>query len=350
MTGTEITFDSNYLYINDEKFFPILQEMEDSFHSLDSVNGVVIYVNCAEDSDFQWEEARLLAARAVEQEKWIFWDLDFKFQEERLFLEDTSSFFSAGIAIEEFIKTLWTPYQQNTLGACLFKGGVDFGRYFVWTELHEQHYLEKKKDSLFLDSDSKMDEMGRKLYAADVFSDYLHRISSFLPDTLIPFCLFDVASIESNAFLSMLLSKERFQHILLGLKRSKLPLGCLNWEEGNCFGGWIGRKSPYFAAVHDVNVGVCVPLEENMSEDLLKKLDDVYDHLEELQIPFRVISELYLNESWNGIDELIVFSSVVSVQGLRKIKGFLAAGGKIVHAEASLGLESEMSLAEFSNR
>ena len=350
MSRPEITFDSNYLYVNQEKFFPILQEMEYSLDLLESVNGAVIYVDCSEDSDFCWESAFVLAEKALELDKWILWDLDFKFQEKRIFLQDTSSFFSCGIAIEEFTEKLWIPFEKRSLGVCLFRGGVDFARYFIWTEEHELLYLEKSKDSAFLKSDPELETVGRKLFAADVFSEYLHRLSSFLPENALPFSLLDVSSIESRAILSVLLSKERFQHLLLALKKSKLPLGCLNWEEGGCFGGWIGSGAPYFSAVHEVKLGVCIPLEENMSKELLDQLEDVFVKLDQMQVPYRVISELYLNESWDGLDELIVFGAAVSRQGFRKLKGFLAAGGKVVYADDPLGLESEMSLVEFSNR
>ena len=175
-------------------------------------------------------------------------------------------------------------------------------------------------------------------------------MASFLPENLLPFCLLDVSSIQKNSELALLLSKERFQHLLLALKKAKLPLGCLNWEEGSCFGGWIGRGSPYISVVHNVTVGVCIPLEENMSRDLLKRLDRVFDELDAQEVSYRVISELYLNESWNGIDELIVFGSALSYQGLRKVKGFLAAGGQVIYVDQPLGIDFESSLSKLSGK
>lgn len=346
MTEKEIAFDSNYLYVDGEKFFPILQELEDGKDPLESVNGVVIRVPCLED--VVWEDVYALAEKAAELDKWILWDLDFGFQEKRVFLQDTAVFFAHGIAIDEFIKKLWTPFLSRTLGASLFRGGVDFAKYFVWTEEHEQLYLEKSRESAFLRSDPSLEEMGRKLFAADVFSEYLHRLSSFLPDQILPFCFLDVSAIESCAFLSLLLSKDRFQHLLLVLKKSSLPLGCLNWEDGGCFGGWVGRGAPYFSVVREVKVGVCIPLEESMSLDLVHELEGVFSKLADLNISYRVISELYLNESWDGIDELIVLSVGVSRQGMRKLRGFLAAGGQVVYVGEPLGLESEVSLLEFT--
>lgn len=347
MSANEITFDPNYLYVNQEKFFPILQEVAGSFDSLDSVNGVVLRVDCGRDSDFTWTSVLEMAEEAIANQKWILWELDFHFQEEKVFLHDTASFFSSGVAIEEFIKTLWAPFKEHTIGACLFRGGVDFAKYFVWTEEHEQFYLEKVLERPLLQANPTLETFCRKLFAADVFSDYLHRLSSFFPEGLLPFCLLDVSSIESSAELAVLLSKERFQHLFLALKRSRIPLGYLNWEEGGCLGGWIGRGAPYFSSVLEVNVAVCLPMEDKVDSVLLNQLDSIFEALIEAQISYRIIPEVYLNEQWDGIDELIILSSAVSVQGLRKIKGFLAAGGRVVTFGDLLNLSCEMSFSEF---
>lgn len=350
MSNNEITCDSNYMYLNQEKFFPILQETEACFDSLESVNGIAIYVNCTESSDFQWEEAYKLAEKAVGLGKWILWKLDFQFQEKRVFLEDTAVFYSCGIAIEEFVSKLAVPFQGSTIGASIFRGGVDFSKYFIWTDQHESHYLEKNKENAFFQMDPLLGDVSRKLFAADVFSDYLQRLASFFPENLLPFCMLDVSSVDSMAVLSFLLSKEKFQYLLLALKGSSIPLGCLNWEWGDCLGGWVGRGAPYFAAVHDVSLGVCIPLESRITRVLLEQIDNVFLELNRLKTPYRIISELYLTEGWDGIDDLIVFGSAVSRQGIRKLRGFLAAGGRVIHAEAPIGLESEISLLEFSGR
>jgi hypothetical protein len=334
---SEITWDSHYFYLDQEKFFPILQEVRGQLGSLESVNGVVLKVDCfPEEMEGAWDELFHLAQEAVSAQKWIFWDLDFHFQEKKIFLQDTSLFFSFGLAIEEFVKKLWTHFQKETIGASLFRGSIDFVKYFVWTELHEQHYLEQKQESLHWQKKGE-EALSRRFFAADIFSDYLLRLASFFPDSLLPFCLLDVSQVESGAELSFLLSKERFQHLFLALKRSKIPLGYFNWEEGRCLGGWMGRGAPYFLAVPEVNVGVCLPLEEKMDATLLQLLDAVFERLHEAQTPYRVIPEAYLNEQWNGIDELIVFHPFVSPQGERKLKGFLAAGGMILPHESMEG-------------
>jgi len=329
---SEITWDSHYFYLNQEKFFPILREVGGGGSSLDSVNGVVLRVDCFPETENAWEEVFQLAKEAVGAQKWIFWDLDFHFQEKKIFLQDSALFFSFGIAIEEFVKKLWTHFQRETIGASMFRGSVDFAKYFIWTELHEQHYIEQRQERPKWQDE--LEPFSRRFFAADIFADYLLRLASFFPDSLLPFCMLDVSRVESGAELSFLLSKERFQHLFLALKRSKIPLGYLNWEEGHCLGGWMGRGAPYFLSVPEVSTGICLPLEERMDTTLWKHLDEVFERFHAMQVPYRVISEAYLNEQWNDIDELIVFPSFISPQGDRKLKGFLAAGGKVLSYEA----------------
>src|SRR5207253_86005 len=108
------------------------------------------------------------AESAAQKGKWIFWDLDLGFQEKKAFLQDSSLFFAIGLAIEEFFEKLWKSFQKETLGVSLFKGSIDFSKYFVWTEQHEQYYLEKEQGS----KDSSLEPFYRKLFAVDVFAAY----------------------------------------------------------------------------------------------------------------------------------------------------------------------------------
>jgi hypothetical protein len=352
MQETEVTFDHNYLYINQERFFPIIQEQNLEFENLEAANAILISVPAHPHADLSWESQYEYAEKAVEKGKWILWELDFGFESSPVFIQDSSLFYSFGIAIEEFAKKLWRPFRHRSLGVCLFRGDVDFSKRFIWTDQHQEFFLEKILDYPFVkekqsEQRDREEECLRNLFAADVFADYLHRLSSFLPESLLPFCLLDVSSVESSAFLSHLLSKERFQHILLALKKAKIPLGHLNWEEGACFGGWIGQYTPYFSAVSQVKIGVCIPSEEKMSQDLYSLFDRVFQEFNQNNIPFRVISEHFLNESWDGIDDLIVLSASLSEQGKRKLCGFHAAGGRIISIGNALNFANEHSWDEY---
>ena len=51
--------------------------------------------------------------------------------------------------------------------------------------------------------------------------------------------------------------------------------------------------------------------------------------MKQIEKPFRVISEAFLTEDWEGIDVLHVLEVALTSQGVRKIKGFEATGGII---------------------
>ncbi len=342
MEDLEITFDHSYIYVNKEKFFPIIQEQTPDSATFDSANGLLISVKCF-DEDVDWDTSYAQAEAAAAQGKWIIWELDISPRETPLFLQDSAFFFSLGLAIEEFLRRLWKPFKENSIGVSLFRGSVNFTEAFLWTEQHEEHYAEKAQEYPLLPK-----TLLKQIFAADVLVEYLHRLASFLPDTLLVFCLLDVSFVKSSAELAVLLSKERFQHILLGLKKSRTPLGHLNWEEGACLGGWIGRGAPYFSSVPDIKTAVCLPTGEKISSEVLALLDKTFENLGRFDVPFRIVEENRLNESWDGIDDLLVLTSSLSHQGLRKLQGFLAAGGRIISIGPSLGLESEISLEDFT--
>ena len=134
---------------------------------------------------------------------------------------------------------------------------------------------------------------------------------------------------------------------MLGLKKSPLPAGHLNWDEGSCLGGWIGRSSPYFSTVSEVSLAVCLPSEEFFSQKTTESLTRLFKELKDLQVPYRIIPESLLTEGWNGIDNIIVISASVSLQGKRRLQGCCAAGGKVVCIGERLDLANSIVYEEF---
>ena len=43
----------------------------------------------------------------------------------------------------------------------------------------------------------------------------------------------------------------------------------------------------------------------------------------------KIIFETFLSEEWDGLDHLIALEDSLSIQGLRKIKGFEVSGGVV---------------------
>jgi len=361
MTDTiEITADFNYLYRDGHKYFPVIQEEHLDLQTLEAANAVLIKLPASVDNELIWEKERAYAERASEEGKLILWEFDFGISTKKIDSSDSSLFYSLGIAVDEFVNTLWRDHKDVSIGVVLYRGDAHFARKFLWNDEQKQFFIEKMHvapdkekilDVIAKSGDDWAEAINHNssfiLYAADLFSEYFQRLASYLPDTAMPFCLFDVTEQENPAFLARLLSKERFQYILLGLKRSVVPAGHLNWDEGSCLGGWIGRSSPYFSTVSEVSLAVCLPSEEFFSQKATESLTKLFEELKALQIPYRIIPESLLTEGWNGIDNIIVISDSVSMQGKRRLQGFCAAGGKVVCIGERLNLANSIVYEEF---
>jgi hypothetical protein len=356
----EVTSDFNYLYRNGQKFIPVIQEQTLDMKVFDAANTVLIKLSASKDDELIWEKERQDAQTVVDEGKLILWELDFGFDREKIDSNDSAFFYSLGIALDEFVQHFWSEYKEYSLGVILYRGDVDFVEKFVWNETQKEYFLEKLREedqrkecvTLFDQSDASWcdvvkDRDSFKYFAADVFAEYFLRLVSYLPDSIVPFVLFDVSEQHNLAFLSQLLSKERFQHILLGIKKSPISLGHLNWEEGACLGGWIGHDSPYFSTLSEVSLGICLPSEDSFTSLIEKDLNAVFLELSERQIPFRLIPESLLTEAWDGIDHIIILSRSVTLQGKRRLQGFCAAGGKVVSIGDLLGLADEVTYDSF---
>ena len=220
-------------------------------------------------SDLDWTEARQAALAA---EAPILWEFDFGFNATQapLFLSDRALFHAFVLAIEEFSKRLWKEFSSRTQGVVLYRGSLAIVHRIV-TE-------------------------GDEVEAAEVFGDYLHRLASFLPDDVTPYCLFESTPF-SKGRTAQLTSKERFLHLNLSLEENLSKTGIL------------------------------LPPDELCTPAVLQKLEELMDR------EHRIIPELRLSEMWEGLDKLYTIPEAVTSQGRRHLKGFEAAGGEIFGAE-----------------
>lgn len=210
-----------------------------------------IRLNARLGSDLKWD---------LSQED-ILWHLDFGFSDPKIHLDDQAAFYAHALAVEHFAKNI-----KKSHGVILYRGNLDV--------------LER-----IVDPEASL------LDKANLFGAYLHRLASFLPDEVKPFCLFE-PSLTPGRF-AQLTSKERFWHLHLALEENENPLGVLLPQDSYC------------------------------TEPVLEMLD----HLIEKEC--RIIPEARLNELWHGLDELIVIETALSPSGQRQLKGFIAAGGKV---------------------
>ena len=253
-------------------------------------------------------EIKEKAQKAIDQGKYLFWEIDFALS--KLWIEDQARFFSMTLFLEEFWNDIGQHFMSHTLGVILFRGQADFLSAFLWTERHERLYAEKKEEypTLFCEKET----FCKRLFGADVFAEYLHRLASFLQEDVPVLCCLDVSAL-APVEVAFLCTKERFPYMLLALKGTTLPCGHFRWDEE-------------LDSFHeDSTIGFCLPSLEHphMNAKILSKLHELF----KTQHSFRLIEERTLHESWDGLDEMIVFPEVVSSEGARKLRGFLAAGG-----------------------
>lgn len=200
----------------------------------------------------------------VPEDQAILWELDLGLPSFEFLPDNTAAFFSFSLAIEEFTKTLWPAFHSRTFGVSLYRGPLPTDQQFPATHWDPQ------------------------LCRLQLLSEYLQRLISFLPDTVLPFAFF-------SENLSPM-QKAKFSHLHLTTQTPPAtPLG-LYLPEGD-------------------------DLEE--IEEILAK------HV------VRIIPEEKLTEQWDGIEKLIVPNHLLSLTGRRKLLGFIAAGGEVVNKEGN---------------
>jgi hypothetical protein len=269
------TADHHGFYHKNAPFYPVEGE---------NIASVRLPARLSDDLTWIVGEAGELecAHKMVAEGKFLFWEIDLGLEDLQLMPEDSSSFYSFSLALEEFTKRVWPNFQEHTFGVSLYRGGADFS-------------------SLFPSSHWEREGSDEQLHTTQLFSEYLHRLVSFLPDAALIFALIDLPAELSFARQCQLFSKERFESIHLG------------FQSGHAL----------------ATVGICLPGDDHITRSVLEQFDAAAAGLIAEGTPFRVVAEEKLTEEWDGLDRLIVFPSAVSARGKRKLLGFIAAGGVV---------------------
>ncbi len=227
------------------------------------------------EDDLRWEPLVLMAQEAIKEGRSIFWEFDFGLDETKICVNNEATFHTFCLAIDHFSKTLWKEFAHVSCGVILYRGDLSF----VDRWLFEDKTL---------------------LFCVTVFAQYLHRLASYLHEDAQPFCFFR-PSLKSTARTAQLFSKERFPYLHVVIEESPQD-----------------QEAP---------LGVVLPRDDYCSEAVLDKLDRLFAELQERSLTFRILSEVYLTEDWQGLDTLIFIEEALSPYGKRALQGFCASGG-----------------------
>ncbi len=207
-------------------------------------------------------------------------------------LEDELHFQALSAALTHFSKEIWPKFPESK--GILYRGSFDFSAFFRWSEQQEANFEIWKKER-----PEAPEPHLKRLFTAEAFITYFQMLAHRLPDEM-PLILIEEKGAGTLAERLHLLSTERFEHFIV--------------ETSDRFDG---------------TTGVCFPTDAKCSGEILGKMDRLLERLD----AFRPVYEAFLTEQWNGLDQIIVFEETLTPQGRRKLRGFEAAGGKVIGAE-----------------
>lgn len=236
----------------------------------------IIQLDAALTSDLSWE---------ISQEKnQTFWHLDFGWEKTLLEPFNSAHFNGYLLALEEFVRR--APFAPKII---LARNDGHFKKLFASSEL--------------LETRCKESGLKEEIFFAELFSEYLHRLISVLPEEVLPYILFDISSEQNFAAMVIQLCARRFEHFHFLFSDLEIPV------QGSAF------------------VGIALPQDDLYQAEMFAP---VFSKLEKENISYKCIPEELLNEYWDGLEHLIVHPNLLSETGKRMLCGFEAAGGEVL--------------------
>lgn len=328
-------------------------------------NAVLIKIDGRVDSDLNWKLARQAAQSYIAEGFKIFWEIDLGlFSKLKLPLTDQSQYLSLGLSLDHFRDSIWKEFQQHSVGLSIYRGSVDFGNNYLWDE-EQNRNLQGWLQDHFHDITSCIKHASIKaasfneinnsllattvegkrlqsLFCRDAALEYINTLTRNLPDLLSTFVLLDTASIKEPLLLSQLLSKDLFGRQQRVVSEGIVPLRSFIGTHST---GYISLKLIPIESQIPPTIGVC--LSSSIYSD---GFQEVLNRLLKQNVSFRFIPESLLTTEWDGLDFLLVQPESLGPQGMRKLRGFCAAGGTVVLCDCedtTIGLAQEIPFPEW---
>lgn len=332
---------------------PIIFSGDKSKDPSEKFNAVLIKLDGRANSALDWRRQAVEARSHIAQGLKLFWELDLGlFESLQSSIFDQTQYMTLSLSLQHFRDTLWREFQKDTIAISIFQGSIDFTQQLAWDEKHTinlQGWLLDRFETLenlarlhcfnfsgfgeitpqLLQQHSEGQKQ-HAIFCCDAAVDYLDMLAGQLPGELPVCACLDISSIQDPLFLAQLLSKERFERLHRVVSQGVLPITSLTQRPAGIITQHAEKISQLLHPTSTIRVGVCLPNRSNTLNDNLK---ESIDKLLLDQVPFRIISEATLTSEWDGLEHLIVSSSAVSPQGIRKLRGFAAAGGIVVDVD-----------------
>lgn len=238
----------------------------------------MIEVRCEPHEILSWEKEKEKARGSVD----FFWKLSLGMEQIDFPIHDEMHLATLRIAVQEFVREL---LPIGGRGVILYRGTLELDRL--------QREMERP-DSPF----------AGKAFAIDCYANYFQILAHCFPDDTPLFVLFEC--LESSAETLALISRPSLEHFQVALKDPQFFRRGWRWDEGGLFQVTEGPKKGQVFPMHW----------DGVSKPEMKD--------------FEIVLESKLNEEWDGLEEIHLLSQKLSERGERMLKGFEAAGGKVI--------------------
>lgn len=328
-----------------------------SFAIPEGFHAVMLSLDGGIESSLRWDAVINAARHYVKKGYRILWKIDLGlFSRLRFPISEDTQYQALGLALRYFGETIWSEFQTETIGVCLYRGSVDFSRALEWdfalVERLQVWLQQLLKDFAALNRETgvqvtawdKVDDLllqrtqgGRvllQLFCRDVAVEYLDLLARHLPGGVPACILLDLQGMPDQAVVAQLVAKERYAGIVRAVSVGVWPVAALRYD------GVAILSDEKIEACNDLQyrMGLCMPVCQTA-----KTAERLRGILSCHQV--RLLSEPFLTSSWQELDALLVFSDEVTPQTLRKLHGFCAAGGTVVTIGPLLGLPEEIAFA-----
>ena len=276
-----------------------------------------------EDS-LDWKKEKEQAQALIQEGKKILFHLDLGlFSALRLPLDEHTQCLSLGLALKHFVQTLWQVYSRDCLGVSLYLGPFPFSR-----EIFLSPPLDVQFQEWFEEKEGVSKQWALELFCRNVALNYLNRIAENASADVPLWILFEemkegLRKSLSPAKKAVLLSNEGTHVFKVALLEA------------------LGKKE------EKARVALCLPPLSECSNHCIGQMDHALEILSGKRKPFRFVSLENLISEWEELDDLIVPISALSFIELRKLQGFCAAGGRVIHLEEPLSLPQEISFSDW---
>lgn len=340
---------SSEYFLIDESFSEenpfFIPKIFDHYHSEEKVpaefNSVKIVIDGRADGSLDWKEARRSALNAIGKGLKIFWMIDLGLPD-RLYssLSDQTQFLALGLSLDHFRNTLWNELHAHSIGLCMYCGSADFSLHFPWDSEQEvswECWWKERMNNQKFDASKPLHQYMKKLFCRDALSEYLELLAERLPDAIPLYVMLDATSIKERTLLVELINKDILHRFQRFVTDSIVPAGYLTGRKL----GFLSRE-PVVLENTETKLGVCMT-----SGNHQPVWESALEHIADMQISYRIISESVLTAEWDGLDHMLVMPDSISAQGIRKLRGFCAAGGTVISLSEPIGLPHEISFSSW---